>query len=192
MATWYWNGISDTSWSNVNNWWSNSNGTGINPPIMPWSIPTSDNAYYATSVIQPPTIDQNISFGISGVCNISSITNIVTVYSGTFGFNGASGFTNNGTIINGTFNGQVSNDYGAYINGGIFSGSNFTNFGLVDGGIFSGSNFINNYQINSGIWTGQSVTVISANRNISVTAPFDNLKYQVSISKLDVIGGGIQ
>ena len=123
MSTWYWKGNADTNWSNLFNWWSNSNGTGFHPSSAPWTQITTYtfNLQNATPTTRPPIINVTIGAGIPPILGVCSITNITLafdpnpangIYQGTFT---GSGFNNNGKIFNGVFGSGFAN-HGVVIN----------------------------------------------------------------------------
>jgi len=164
MATWYWNGATDSDWGNLLNWWDNEEASGtVHPDTVPWgTIDTAqDDLMSCLTVVNAPTVYTN-SLGdggarligepverwrITGTCDIDQIDIATSVFDGIFTGNGI--FTHDSAEEGPGF-GQIS--------GGTFSGDNFVNNGMIWGGSFTGDNFVNNYYVYGGSFTGSNVS----------------------------------
>jgi hypothetical protein len=161
MSTWYFKDTKETPdqlWSDVNNWWSNGDGTGSHPAAAPWTTDVAgnaDNLSLATGAA-PPAIDCAIgntgwTNQITGECDIVGLINNNNIGGGTFS---CAGFINNWAIDGGTFSGDGFVNY-SNITGGTFSGDGFVNYNFIAGGTFSGAGFVNYSNIYGGTFSGE-------------------------------------
>ncbi len=180
----YWKNVgNDNSWNNVNNWFTDAEAT-TQAAGVPW---TGAGLYFdydlalATGETSQLMIDASIDpnqVGITGACDISSLYTSgfgdISIYSGTF--NGDYFSLQSATIFGGTFSGDSSENSRGFIRGGTFSGDNFSNYndsyiydgnftgtgftnsGLIEDGTFSGSNFLNQNVIYDGAFSGTTFT----------------------------------
>jgi len=93
MATWYFKPSSDSNFETLGNWWSNVNGTGSNPSVIPWttSATAGDNLQYATgssgdAILSLHGTKLGNGFSITGTCYVNIKRN-------------GSNFNNDGSII---------------------------------------------------------------------------------------------
>jgi hypothetical protein len=177
MANLYWQDSGSQAWEDVLNWWTDAAAT-TQAAKAPWL--DSDPAYLAydltlaTGATNAPIIGGfysaiNIGTGVSGICDIMSVTLDYSsnIYGGTFSgsnFNNlyslitsgtfsGSGFYNSGDILGGTFTGSgfINNNV---IYEGTFSGSGFSNYNAIYDGTFTGDDFINSDYIYGGTFSG--------------------------------------
>lgn len=200
MANWYFKittGSADNSFIDVNNWWSNQNGTGSHPVAYPWSTSATigDSLYFATGYSTVPRFANSsygYTIGAGGVVTGTCYTGVV-IFSLVTPPQGEDPEYYNPTFINsGIFSGAVTlgeyADYNSTINGGTFNNSIPANI-YVAGGTFNvavslntsiaGSPVFNaavtgTAQIQSGTFNGSvSCNSVGDSSNVS-TAVFNN------------------
>jgi hypothetical protein len=124
MATWYWNGATDTLWATTTNWWSSVNGTGSNPPEAPWSSNATRNDTLSQCTVIVNTlgeIDSNIVAGGTGVLTLDVSAAASPIFCD----------CETRTIQGGTFN--VPYLYFESLNAsGVVSGITFTGNGTIE------------------------------------------------------------
>ena len=203
MANWYFKittGSAYNSFIDVNNWWSNANGTGTHPVAYPWSTSATigDSLYFATGYSTVPRFANTYNvlgpkaLGEGGVVTGTCYTGVV-IFSIEIPASGEDPPEYPPTEINsGIFSGAVTlgeyADYNCFINGGTFNNSIPGNI-YVLGGTFNyavtlntsirGSPVFNaavtcNGQIQGGTFNGPVTSVsVDDSSNVS-TAVFNN------------------
>ena len=158
MANWYYNNAADTTFTNVNNWWANSNGTGAHPTTALWttSATQADNLLPVTGYTGfaqyfpnangeefPVKLGQGLT--ITGTCSVK--------------LNLRPGDEDPpfGLIIGGNYTAEITN---AILEGGIFSGN--VSSSSIQGGTFSG--IVNASNIYNGVFN--STATVSSSTDI--------------------------
>jgi hypothetical protein len=180
VTHWYFKAGMDNNWITAGNWWSKSDGTGINPVNAPWTA-NDENITTDLSMVVGETTYPIISFmtfigdmydswTITGTCDIPYIINCGNIYSGTFTgdyFKNGDTMVGNGYIYNGTFYCMhLENTQGSYIYGGNINSQEVDNTGYINGGIFTGTVTYNTdiSYVSNGTYTG---TLILNNNGVN-------------------------
>lgn len=166
MPTLYFKGDEfNSNWEEPSFWFLDDEGT-IPATGAPWldASPLYLNYDLAVSSLAPYFdrigMSSSIGAGATGTCNIP-FSNYVTINGGVFTANQSLNYEN-GSINGGIFSGASFHNYGD-INDGIFNGTDFFNgyldnrYGVIYGGTFSGDNFyIPTGDIYGGTFSGNS------------------------------------
>lgn len=157
MANWYFNNAADTFFLNVNNWWSNANGTGTHPAAAPWttSATQADNLlpvtgytdfaqYYPNGNGEEFPVKLGNGLTITGTCSVK--------------LDLRPGYEDPpfGVIIGGNYTAEVKD---AVIEGGSFVDVSSSS---IQGGTFSGT--VNSCNIQNGLFN--STASVSSSSDI--------------------------